>query len=454
MTAPVQIFIAYSHLDLRYKDELKKFLRPLLNTGQAELWDDYDIEAGQDWEAEIKKRLYGADLILLLVSPDSLASDYFYGREVAVSLERHEHGEAMVVPVVLRPCMWSMTPIGKLEALPTKAIPVTSWTSQDEAFNDVAHRVRAIVEVLQVKKRQKSEAETRRLDFVAGAEAAANLFDNGRYEEAFHAYSSLFKLARHGWQPSAVAIKDKINHCLSLIKTSNISQVKTPHPSPEIEQEVKNVQYSNQASNSKIPWPKILLIILLSISTLILLYYLFQDTQRTNAKELTEQKAAFSDLDSKYNDVVTQLEQQKGTGNELDNEINVKLQQLETEKNEIAKLIAGGKEYKLKLARFGENEITNVAPLAFARVKNGTIPELQAFIARTNISETDKAEATKILNKQIKAFEDLIKNARAFDNDAKEACPFVQQAHQLWPGDTRVRILAKKLHCLLPINRK
>ena len=60
----VDIFIAYSHNDLSHKNELKKFLRPLINTGQARVWDDYEIEGGQDWEAEIKKRLYGADIIL------------------------------------------------------------------------------------------------------------------------------------------------------------------------------------------------------------------------------------------------------------------------------------------------------------------------------------------------------------------------------------------------------
>ena len=141
------IFIAYSHNDLRFKDELKKFLRPLLNTKRASLWDDHDIEAGKEWEAEIKKRLYGADIILLLVSPDSLASDYFYGREVTVSLERHEKGEAVVVPVILRPCAWTITPLAKLEALPAKGKPVTQWPSQDEAFTDIAHSIGEIVVV-------------------------------------------------------------------------------------------------------------------------------------------------------------------------------------------------------------------------------------------------------------------------------------------------------------------
>ena len=172
----VDIFIAYSHNDLRHKDELKKFLRPLLNTGQARIWDDYEIEGGQDWEAEIKKRLYGADIILLLVSPDSLASEYFYGQEVKVSLERHDKGEATVVPVILRPCTWTMTPLKRLEALPEKGRPITSWASQDEAYTDVAHNIGSIVESRQALITAATEQEDQRREFAAAAETAEHLF--------------------------------------------------------------------------------------------------------------------------------------------------------------------------------------------------------------------------------------------------------------------------------------
>lgn len=142
----VDIFIAYSHRDLSFKNELKKILRPLLHAGKASLWDDYDIEAGKDWETEIKKRLHSAEIILLLVSPDSLDSDYFYGEEVTIALERHAKGEATVVPIILRHCLWHITPLGTLEALPEKGKAVASWVSQDEAMTNVALRLLEIVE--------------------------------------------------------------------------------------------------------------------------------------------------------------------------------------------------------------------------------------------------------------------------------------------------------------------
>ncbi len=161
----IDIFIAYSHNDLHHKDELKKFLRPLLREGRVSMWDDFDIEAGQDWDEKIKERLYGADIVLLLVSADSLASDYFYSKEVKVSLERHARREATVVPVILRHCDWIETPLGNLEALPEKGRPVSEWSTRDQAMQDVVSRLRRVVESL----------EQRRLTEIAQAAEAHSL---------------------------------------------------------------------------------------------------------------------------------------------------------------------------------------------------------------------------------------------------------------------------------------
>ena len=63
-------------------------------------------------------------------------------------MERHEFGEALVIPIILRAADWNAAPFGKLQALPKDAKPVTSWDNQDEAFTDVARGIRAAVEEL------------------------------------------------------------------------------------------------------------------------------------------------------------------------------------------------------------------------------------------------------------------------------------------------------------------
>lgn len=211
----VDIFIAYAHNDLGHKNELKKFLRPLINTGQARVWDDYEIEGGQNWEAEIKKRLYGSDIILLLVSPDSLASEYFYGQEVKVSLERHEKGEAKVVPVILRPCTWSLTPLKQLEALPEKGRPVTSWASQDEAYTDIAHNVGNIVENRQAVIATASRKKEQQREFAAAVEAAEHLFHKNQWSEAQKAFSSALTQHQPGFSPDRSTLESRIATCVS-----------------------------------------------------------------------------------------------------------------------------------------------------------------------------------------------------------------------------------------------
>ncbi len=214
----VDIFIAYSHNDLIYKDQLKKFMRPLLNSGQVKVWDDRDIEAGREWEAEIKERLYGADVILLLVSPDSLDSDYFYGKEVEVSLQRHAKGEAVVVPVILRPCLWEDTPISILEALPTKGKPVTQWPSQDEAFTDVAKSLGKITKRLLEQSRQLKDIEEQRRQYAAAVKAADHLYAQQRWGEARKAYTDALSLWQSPFEPASATLQSRIADCDQALK--------------------------------------------------------------------------------------------------------------------------------------------------------------------------------------------------------------------------------------------
>ena len=100
---PIRIFICYARKDEALLNELKAHLEPLRREGLIRLWYDRDISAGTEWEHEISKHLNEAQIILLLVSPEFMASDYCYGVEMKQALERHEYGKARVVPIILRP---------------------------------------------------------------------------------------------------------------------------------------------------------------------------------------------------------------------------------------------------------------------------------------------------------------------------------------------------------------
>ena len=144
----IEVFFSYSHKDEELRDQLEKHLSILKRQGVITGWHDRRIGAGREWEGEIDKHLNTADVILLLISADFLASDYCYDVEMKRAMERHEAGETRVIPVILRPVDWKGAPFGKLQALPKDAKPVTSWPNRDEAFTDVAQGIRAAVEEL------------------------------------------------------------------------------------------------------------------------------------------------------------------------------------------------------------------------------------------------------------------------------------------------------------------
>lgn len=149
---PIQVFISYSYRDKVLFDELVKHLSILQRQGYIDIWSDRQITAGSDWRDEIDARMEEADLILLLVSPDYLASDYDSGIEMQQALERHETGKARVIPIILRPASWIGAPFGKLIALPRDAKPVTLWTNREEAWANIAEAIRQLTITLAQKK--------------------------------------------------------------------------------------------------------------------------------------------------------------------------------------------------------------------------------------------------------------------------------------------------------------
>jgi hypothetical protein len=111
-------------------------------------WHDRQIGAGDLWKQAIDRNLEEADIILLLISADFLASDYCFDIEMKIALERHAAGKALVVPVILRPVDWQATPFRMLQALPRNGRPVTTFENIDIAFEQVATGIRVAIEKL------------------------------------------------------------------------------------------------------------------------------------------------------------------------------------------------------------------------------------------------------------------------------------------------------------------
>lgn len=119
----------------------------LKRQGLIETWHDRRIVPGEHIKGAISAELEAAHLVLLLISPDFLASDYCYDVEMQRAMERHEAGEVQIIPVIIRPCDWHGAPFGRLNALPKDGKPVTKWTDLDDAFLDITEGIRRALDV-------------------------------------------------------------------------------------------------------------------------------------------------------------------------------------------------------------------------------------------------------------------------------------------------------------------
>ncbi|KYF94501.1 hypothetical protein BE20_00080 [Sorangium cellulosum] len=126
---PIRLFFSYSHRD----------------EGLLQSWHDRRIGAGDGWAGQVDRNLDEAEVILLLVSADFLASDYCFDKEMKRALTRHDAGQARVIPVILRKTDWRSAPFARLLAL------VTLWQDRDEAWTDVALGIRRAIEALRAR---------------------------------------------------------------------------------------------------------------------------------------------------------------------------------------------------------------------------------------------------------------------------------------------------------------
>jgi len=138
-----EIFFSYSHRDEDWRDRLEVHLATLRRLELITAWHDRRIKAGDELAGKIDQKLESAQIILLLVSADFLNSDYCYDVEMNRAMERHEAGNARVIPVILHHCDWHSAPFGKLLAAPKDGKPISAWPDANEALLNVVQMIRA-----------------------------------------------------------------------------------------------------------------------------------------------------------------------------------------------------------------------------------------------------------------------------------------------------------------------
>lgn len=142
----MKAFISYSHVDEHYVERLQKHLAMLKRDGSVESFYDRDIHVGDSLNEEIFRNLADSQIFIAVVSPDFIASNYCYERELATALQMHEAGRIRVVSVIVEPCEWEKSPLGGFLVAPKDGKPIAEWDNENAAFLNATSEIRRIAE--------------------------------------------------------------------------------------------------------------------------------------------------------------------------------------------------------------------------------------------------------------------------------------------------------------------
>ena len=153
MVPDIEVLLCYAREDERFAKELAIYLGALQRQEFFKLWSDHGISAGTEYGREIDEHLNDAQIILLLISVYFINSDYCWEIQMQQAIERHNRGEAIVIPIIVRPVYFQRAPFAKLMPLPTNGKPIidSSWHNPDDAFYDVSEGIRKAAEKLAAK---------------------------------------------------------------------------------------------------------------------------------------------------------------------------------------------------------------------------------------------------------------------------------------------------------------
>lgn len=143
-TSSISVYFLAAPEDEQQCTAIKKYLAPVIRNSKVpiEIHSDFEIPPGEDIN-EYKLKLYEADIVLAFISADFINDDQTYIRTQKV-IKRYNNNETIMLPILVRNCMWKSTPFVNLPLLPKNTQPLNNkhfWNSEDDALTSVVNDI-------------------------------------------------------------------------------------------------------------------------------------------------------------------------------------------------------------------------------------------------------------------------------------------------------------------------
>ena len=200
MKKPLKGFISYSHENKKDKKRLIKFLDVMEQKNELKTWHDGDIIAGDAARQEdILQEVATSDLLLFLVSADSLASE-----GCKKELEEASKRGIKVISILLEHCDWKHHQLSDVEVLPDKGKPINDineWNPESKGWQNVVDGIREAVEKIKSQADPSSGRSEEDLRAELAFHRANVLFLYDELDEAIEAYSQSINLKPNSASP-------------------------------------------------------------------------------------------------------------------------------------------------------------------------------------------------------------------------------------------------------------
>ena len=189
MNKSLKMFIAYAYKDTKAKDQLMMCLHGIKSEGLISIWHDNEILAGDKWRDTIFSDLNDSDILLYLVSVDSLASRNC-NRELSIALKEH----IRIIPIILENCDWQNHQLSNFEVLPEKGKPITEWDPESKGWQSVIKGIRIAIQKIQSQVKPSSSISRRETDAELVFQQANFLMILRQIDPAIKAHSQAIEL--------------------------------------------------------------------------------------------------------------------------------------------------------------------------------------------------------------------------------------------------------------------